>query len=105
FANYLTPRKGILSGDTWRAIAVVTRNLLMTWVMLLPILFSAVGAAQSVFMLRSNARESYLRDYRADVAALQNRRDKEIGETAAQREQLKSQAKTAEEIKIGRAHV
>lgn len=30
FSNYLTPRKGGLSGDTWRAITVVSRNLLLT---------------------------------------------------------------------------
>ncbi len=39
FSNYLTPRKGLLSGDTWRAATVVTRNLALTWAVLLPILF------------------------------------------------------------------
>lgn len=51
FANYLTPRKGALGGDTWRAITVVTRNLLLTWLILLPLLFAVVIAAQSLFMM------------------------------------------------------
>jgi predicted acylesterase/phospholipase RssA len=50
FANYLTPRKGGLGGDTWRAITVVTRNLLLTWLILLPLLFALVILAQSFFM-------------------------------------------------------
>ena len=51
FANYLTPRKGSLGADTWRAITVVTRNLLLTWLILLPLLFAAVIATQSLFMM------------------------------------------------------
>src|SRR5438132_1086769 len=41
FSNYLTPRKGLLSADTWRAIAVVSRNLGLTWMVLLPLLLAA----------------------------------------------------------------
>jgi hypothetical protein len=37
FSNYLTPRKGLLSGDTWRGIAVVSRNLILTWLVLVPV--------------------------------------------------------------------
>ena len=51
FSNYLTPRKGTLSADTWRAITVLTRNLLLTWLMLLPLLLAFVIAAQSLFMI------------------------------------------------------
>jgi hypothetical protein len=29
FVNYLTPRKGILSVDTWRMVTFITRNLVM----------------------------------------------------------------------------
>src|SRR5690606_32169054 len=35
FANYLTPRKGLLSADSWRGATVVTRNLALTWLVLL----------------------------------------------------------------------
>ena len=51
FSNYLTPRKGMLSADTWRAITVLTRNLLLTWLMLLPLLLAFVIAVQSLFMI------------------------------------------------------
>ncbi|MDP9121000.1 MAG: patatin-like phospholipase family protein, partial [Acidobacteriota bacterium] len=38
FSNYLTPRLGVLSADTWTMVAIVLRNLLLNWVVLLPIL-------------------------------------------------------------------
>ena len=50
FSNFLTPRKGALSGDTWRAAAVVVRNLALTWLVLLPILFLTVLAARVYFI-------------------------------------------------------
>ncbi|HLM57812.1 MAG TPA: hypothetical protein VK422_17030, partial [Pyrinomonadaceae bacterium] len=53
FANYLTPRKGVFSGDTWRAVAVVTRNLVMTWITLMPLLIAFVLAAQLYFAVRT----------------------------------------------------
>ena len=35
FSNYLTPRKGLLSTDTWRAATVVMRNLVMNWLVIM----------------------------------------------------------------------
>ncbi|HEX8131278.1 MAG TPA: hypothetical protein VF527_19420, partial [Pyrinomonadaceae bacterium] len=52
FANYLTPRKGLLSGDTWRAIAVISRNLLLNWLTLLPLLVTFMLLGQLFFVLR-----------------------------------------------------
>ena len=51
FSNVMTPRKGILSGDTWRAVAVITRNILLTWLILLPILLAAIMIGQTWFTL------------------------------------------------------
>ena len=51
FSNVMTPRKGILSGDTWRAIASITRNILLTWLILLPILLAAIIIGQAWFTL------------------------------------------------------
>ncbi|HKQ53257.1 MAG TPA: hypothetical protein VJT74_12865, partial [Pyrinomonadaceae bacterium] len=48
FASYLTPRKGMLSADTWRAVSVVTRNLALTWLILLPVLIAIVMAGQLI---------------------------------------------------------
>lgn len=50
FANYLTPRRGALSGDTWRAAAVVTRNLALAWMVLIPILMAVMLLGQLYFL-------------------------------------------------------
>ena len=52
FANYLTPRKGLLSGDSWRAAAVFSRNLTLTWLILLPILCGVALIGQLYFVLQ-----------------------------------------------------
>ena len=49
FSNYLTPRKGIMSRDLWRAITVIGRNLAITWAALLPVLAVPVLLAQALF--------------------------------------------------------
>jgi Patatin-like phospholipase len=36
YANYLTPKTGLLSPDTWTLIAVYLRNLLLNWLVFLP---------------------------------------------------------------------
>ena len=55
FANYLTPRKGALSSDTWRAITVIGRNLLLTWAILLPLLVVAILLGKLYFALQPYA--------------------------------------------------
>ena len=37
YSNYLTPRIGIGSADTWAAVAIFTRNLVLNWIILIPI--------------------------------------------------------------------
>jgi hypothetical protein len=51
FSNFLTPRKGLLSADTWRAITSISRNLVLTWLILLPLLLAAIMAGQAYFAL------------------------------------------------------
>ncbi|HVM95850.1 MAG TPA: hypothetical protein VMT89_05645, partial [Candidatus Acidoferrales bacterium] len=41
YSNYLTPQLGLLSADTWALIATLLRNLVLTWLVLIP-LFAAV---------------------------------------------------------------
>ena len=36
YANYLTPKTGLLSPDTWTLIAVYLRNLILNWLVFLP---------------------------------------------------------------------
>ena len=43
YSNYLTPAVGLFSGDTWAAVATVVRNLLLNWLVLLPLLGFVVG--------------------------------------------------------------
>src|SRR6516164_5202737 len=51
-SNYLTPRKGAMSPDTWTAAALVVRNLVLNWTIFLPLLVAVVlvpiGAAEFV---------------------------------------------------------
>ena len=48
-SNYLIPRKG-LSWDTWRAITVISRNLVLTWAELLPFVMAAVIECHTYFI-------------------------------------------------------
>jgi hypothetical protein len=51
-SNYLTPRKGVMSPDTWTAAALVVRNLVLNWTIFLPLLVAVVlvpiGAAEFI---------------------------------------------------------
>ena len=38
YSNYLTPKLGITSADAWAAVAIYIRNLLLNWLVLLPVL-------------------------------------------------------------------
>jgi hypothetical protein len=50
FANYLTPRKGALSPDSWRAITVISRNMLLTWAVVIPLVIGLVLMGQAYFV-------------------------------------------------------
>ena len=38
YSNYMSPRLGLLSADSWTLAATVVRNLLLNWMVLIPIL-------------------------------------------------------------------
>ena len=38
YSNYLTPRLGVMSADTWTAVTLVLRNLILNWLVILPVL-------------------------------------------------------------------
>jgi hypothetical protein len=42
YTNYLTPTLGLLSADTWTLVATYVRNLLLNWLVLVPLLLAAV---------------------------------------------------------------
>jgi hypothetical protein len=37
YSNYLTPSRGVLSADSWAAVALFMRNLVLNWLVILPI--------------------------------------------------------------------
>jgi len=51
FSNVMTPRLGLLSADTWRAATIIGRNIILTWMILLPILLAAILVGQAAFQL------------------------------------------------------
>jgi len=57
FSNYLTPRKGLLSGDTWRAAATISRNLVLTWLVLLPVILAAILIGQFYYVAQRFSTE------------------------------------------------
>lgn len=50
FANYLTPRLGLFSADTWTLAAIVIRNLLLNWLVILPLLGAMVALPQLAYL-------------------------------------------------------
>src|SRR5262245_47875440 len=42
YSNYITPRLGLLSADTWTVMATYLRNLLLNWFVLVPLLAAAL---------------------------------------------------------------
>jgi hypothetical protein len=51
FSNYLTPRTGLLSADTWTLFATYMRNLLLNWIVLLPLLVAVLVVPRLVLAL------------------------------------------------------
>lgn len=43
YSNYLTPKLGLLSADTWTLVAIVIRNLLLNWLVLIPLMIAALA--------------------------------------------------------------
>ncbi|HJQ30695.1 MAG TPA: patatin-like phospholipase family protein [Pyrinomonadaceae bacterium] len=42
YSSFITPRTGVLSADTWTFVAIYVRNLLLNWVVLVPLLASVL---------------------------------------------------------------
>jgi len=51
FSNYLTPRVGLFSADTWAAAALIIRNLVLNWLVLVPVLAAFVALPQAGLIL------------------------------------------------------
>lgn len=42
YSNYLSPRVGLLSADTWVLVATYLRNLILTWLVFIPLIAAAL---------------------------------------------------------------
>jgi len=51
FSNYLNPRLGAFSADTWTLVATVVRNILLNWLVLLPLLAAVLMAPRILLAL------------------------------------------------------
>ncbi|WP_242342800.1 patatin-like phospholipase family protein [Anaeromyxobacter terrae] len=51
FSNYLTPRTGPWSADSWTVVAIVLRNLLLNWLVIVPVIAAAVMVPQVAYLL------------------------------------------------------
>jgi hypothetical protein len=48
YSNFLAPRKGLLSADTWTGFALVIRNLVLNWLVIIPVLCLALFAVKAL---------------------------------------------------------
>ena len=51
YCSYLSPRLGILSSDTLTLVALYVRNLLLNWLVLIPMLVVGLGAVKLILQL------------------------------------------------------
>jgi hypothetical protein len=51
FNNYLTPKLGGLSADTWTVVATVVRNIVLNWLVLIPLLLAFLMAPRLLLAL------------------------------------------------------
>jgi len=62
YNNYLSPRLGLFSADTWTLAATVVRNILLNWLVLVPLLMLALMIPRlvvAVLMLGQTYKEIY----------------------------------------------
>jgi len=58
FSNYLTPQTGLFSVDTWTLGATYLRNLLLNWIVLLPLLIAILAVPRLILVALNPARAS-----------------------------------------------
>jgi hypothetical protein len=56
FSNFVTPKKGLFTADTWAFVAIYLRNLLLNWLVLIPLLAAILALPRlNVSLLLSQA--------------------------------------------------
>ena len=61
YSNYLTPKLGMLSADTWTLVAIVIRNLLLNWLVLIPLLIAVLALPRLFVSLSQLTPPGYVR--------------------------------------------
>jgi len=51
YNNYLTPKLGLFSADTWTIVATVIRNMILNWLVLVPLLLFALAIPRLMISL------------------------------------------------------
>jgi patatin-like phospholipase len=51
FSNYLTPKTGFFSADTWTMVAIYIRNVLLNWMVLIPLIAAVLLVPRAIFGL------------------------------------------------------
>lgn len=96
FSNFLTPNKGLLSTDTWRAVAVIGRNLILTWLILVPIMLAVIMLGQSYFALTPRTAHGFL--WRPDLSRYVTSRH-QSGDVAPEQMQPQRNERNAGDLK------
>lgn len=50
YSNYLSPKLGFLSADTWTLVAIYLRNLLLNWLVIIPLLVALLALPRLLVM-------------------------------------------------------
>jgi hypothetical protein len=50
YSNYLTPKLGLFSADTWTIAATIVRNLLLNWLVIIPLVAALVALPQLAYL-------------------------------------------------------
>ncbi len=61
YSNYLTPKLGMLSADTWTLVAIWIRNLLLNWLVLIPLLLALLALPRLFVSLSQLSPPGYVR--------------------------------------------
>lgn len=62
FSNYLAPKWTLLSADTWTLVAIYVRNLVLNWLVLVPLIAAALMVPRLYASIITNLRRHDLND-------------------------------------------
>ena len=62
YNNYLSPRLGFFSADTWTLVATVARNMLLNWLVLVPLLAFALMLPRIILSLATLGEPEWYRN-------------------------------------------